>query len=229
MKRKLCLALDVSTMEEVRDLVSVTQDYVGVYKVGLELFTSVGPDVVRAIKANTDAKVFLDLKLHDIPTTMERAVRSAVRLKADFLTLHAAAGGEALTRCREVAHPDTRLKLLAVTVLTSDDGPDCLHRISSYVARATLSGIDSFVCSAKDVAFVRDVAPNAFTVTPGIRPAGTDRGDQKRVTTPAEAIKAGSDLLVVGRAIRDAKDPGEAALAILREMEEAAGLEGGLI
>lgn len=214
MKDSICLALDVRTQDHARKLVSETRDYVGVYKVGLELFSIAGPQLVRTLVQN-DIKVFLDLKLHDIPTTMARAIAAIGGLGVRYLTIHAAAGEEAMADCADAAEKVAGLRLLAVTVLTSDaQSRGTGNRISSYAMSAARSGIMGFVCSAKDIRHVRVAAPRSFVVTPGIRPEGSDHDDQKRVLTPVEALEAGSNLLVIGRPIRDAESPREAARAI---------------
>ena len=210
---KLCLALDVPNADAARNLVMQTRDIVDVYKVGLELFVAEGPDLVRSMVSRV---VFLDLKLYDIPTTMARATKMIRKLGVSYTTLHAAAGGEAMRACADEAGG---LRLLAVTVLTSEKqqrGTRTL--IKSRVRDAIGHGVSSFICAPTDCASVKSVAPGAFLVTPGIRPAGTSTDDQKRVSTPLGAVEAGSDMLVVGRAIRDAVDPREAARAIREEM-----------
>ena len=212
---KLCLALDVPNSDAARLLVHQTRDVVDVYKVGLELFAAEGPEFVRSMVSNR-YDVFLDLKLHDIPATMARSTRVIRELGVSYTTLHAAAGGEAMRKCALVAGA---LQLLAVTVLTSEKkGRGTRGKIERRVKEAIGHGVIGFICAGADCAFVRDVAPGAFLVTPGIRLAGTDANDQKRVSTPLAAVRAGSDMLVVGRAIRDASDPREAARAIREAM-----------
>ncbi|KPK14625.1 MAG: hypothetical protein AMJ62_12285 [Myxococcales bacterium SG8_38] len=224
---RIALALDVADLDLAKRLIAATREHVGVFKVGLELFTAAGPAAVETVAAS-GARCFLDLKLHDIPATMGRAVAQAASMGAAFLTVHAAAGPESLREARDRAGST---KLLAVTVLTSLDeaalkaigmtgGPSgAVERLASLAWQAGLRG---FVSSAQECADLRHLlGPEAFLVTPGIRPAGSGAGDQKRVTTPKRAIEAGADLLVVGRPIRDAADPRKAAADIANQVRAA--------
>jgi len=224
---RIALALDVADLDDAERLIELTREHVGVFKVGLELFTSVGPAAVDAVHA-VGAKCFLDLKLHDIPATMRRSVARAASMGVDYLTVHSMAGDESLSAAQDSAD-ETRL--LAVTVLTSLD-PAALGAIglegSPEVAALRLAklawkaGIGGFVASAHECVSLREAfGAEAFIVTPGIRPAGAASGDQRRVMTPADAIRAGADLLVIGRPIRDAADPTAAASAIAAEVEAA--------
>lgn len=197
------------------------------FKVGLELYLSAGNRIVEALK-NDGYSVFLDLKLHDIPNTVAGAVRSAASSGADMLTIHAAGGPAMLAAAAEAAsklsHPP---KLLAVSVLTSMDA-DQLHAIgvgsspAEQVQRlaelASHAGIDGLVASPEEIAQLRSAFPGLTLVIPGIRPAGSAVGDQKRIATPAAAIAAGADYLVIGRPITQAPDPALAAAAILDEI-----------
>jgi orotidine-5'-phosphate decarboxylase len=195
-------------------------------KVGLELFTNAGPAVVRALREQGKA-VFLDLKFHDIPATMAGACRAAARLGAALMTVHACAGGEALRAAREAAEEGAAAAglppptLLAVTVLTSWEAERfgrelaISEPVETYVARlaalAAAAGVGGVVCSPREVAALRAAHPEPFAlVTPGIRPAGSPRGDQARVMTPAAAIAAGASQLVIGRPISAAADPAAA-------------------
>ena len=224
---RIALALDVPNLDAAKRLIDQTRSAIGTYKVGLELFTAAGPSAVEAVRT-MGARCFLDLKFHDIPATMRRAVARAASMGVDYLTVHAAAGSEALEEASRSAG-DT--KLLAVTVLTSLDaralealgfegGPDdAVLRLGRLAWDAGLRG---FVASAQECAALRSrMGPKAFLVTPGIRPAGADAGDQKRVTTPAVALHAGADLLVIGRPIRDAADPALAAAQVHQEVQAA--------
>ncbi len=223
----VALALDVADLDAAERLIEATRKHVGVFKVGLELFTAAGPAAVQAVTA-AGARCFLDLKLHDIPETMGRAVAAASSMGVAYLTVHGAAGLESLTAARENAGPT---QLLAVTVLTSLDdaaletigmrgnAPSAVDRLAKLAWSAGLRG---FVSSARECANLRDrFGPEAFLVTPGIRPDGSAAGDQKRVMTPAKAIEAGADLLVVGRPIRDAADPAAAAADIANQVRQA--------
>lgn len=226
-KSHIALALDVAELDDARALIDQTRDSIGVFKVGLELFTGAGPAAVSAVH-DAGARCFLDLKLHDIPATMGRSVARANAMGVAFLTVHAAAGLESL---RVASQNAGETKLLAVTVLTSLDAP-ALEDIglagspqsaAERLARlAWDSGVRGFVTSPLECASLREaLGADAFICTPGIRPAGSALGDQKRVTTPADAIAASSNLLVVGRPIRDASSPAEAARAILQQVEAA--------
>jgi orotidine-5'-phosphate decarboxylase len=199
--------------------------------VGLELFVGAGPASL-AIGRDVGRPVFLDLKLHDIPETVERAVESAAALGVRYLTVHASGGKSMLERAARVAAKAQRpLTLLAVTMLTSLDASDLwaigvAGTASEHVVRlaklAWDAGIKGFVASPDEARALRDaLGREPLIVTPGIRPAGADTGDQKRVATPASAIGDGADLLVVGRPIRDAQDPLAAARAIGVEIEKA--------
>lgn len=226
-KSHIALALDVPDLEAAELLIKLTRPSVGVFKIGLELYTAVGPDAVRAVH-DAGAECFLDLKLHDIPATMGRSVERASAMGVAFLTVHAAAGEASL---RAAAEHAGSTNILAVTVLTSLDAAaldaiglegtpkTAADRLSRLAWEA---GVRGFVTSPLESAALRSsLGPEAFIVTPGIRPAGFAVGDQKRVTTPADAIGAGSNLLVIGRPIRDAADPGEAARAILQQVDAA--------
>jgi orotidine-5'-phosphate decarboxylase len=231
MRERLAFALDYPTLAEAEAGAARVADVVGVLKVGLELFVAEGPAAVR-VGTQLGNQVFLDLKLHDIPETVERAVATASQLGARYLTLHAAGGPRMLEAAAQRAEREgTGLKLLAVTVLTSLDASDLQATGVSasptdHVLRlgklARAAGIHGLVCSTAEVGALRGaLGPEAILVTPGIRPAGAAVGDQKRVGTPASALKDGSSLLVVGRPIRDAADPAGAARAILAEMSGA--------
>ena len=231
-RARLAVALDVPDLAAARVLAEQLQDRAGVFKVGLELFVSEGPAAVEAA-ASYGAAIFLDLKLHDIPRTVGAAVRSAGSLGARYLTLHALGGPAMIAAARDAAEATTseRTKLLAVTVLTSHDDAE-LRRIglgrgaSEEVLRlaemAIGAGADGVVCSPQEIVALRSLlGPQALIVTPGVRPAGSDKGDQARVATPGDAIRDGATLLVVGRPIVAAPDPRAAAEAILQEIAVA--------
>lgn len=230
-RKRLIVALDVPNANAAVQLVDQLGDTCQWFKVGLELFVAAGPAVIEPLVARGHS-VFLDLKLHDIPNTVAAAVRSATLLGVRMMTLHAAGGPAMLAAAREalngVANPP---QLLAVTVLTSMDQAQVnavgLERSPAeqvaLLARVGLeAGIHGFVCSPREVADLRALTgPEGVLVTPGIRPAGAAVGDQKRIATPAEALRQGASYLVVGRPITQAPNPAEAAEAILREMAEA--------
>jgi orotidine-5'-phosphate decarboxylase len=228
-REQLAFPLDVATLAEADGLLDQLHDEVGVFKVGLELFTAAGPAAVNAVHAR-QRRTFLDLKLHDIPATVERAVAAAADLGVTYLTVHAAAGPAALQAAARVAATSS-LRLLAVTVLTSADaetlaaiglqGP--VSEAVTRLARLALdAGIDGLVCAPSECTELRaQFGSEVLLVTPGVRPAGADAQDQKRVATPSAAIAAGADVLVVGRPIRDAVDPRAKARDIVREIAQA--------
>ncbi|MBK8258098.1 MAG: orotidine-5'-phosphate decarboxylase [Polyangiaceae bacterium] len=228
---RVAFALDYPTLAEASAGAALAAPAVGVLKVGLELFVREGPRAVE-IGAAHDRAVFLDLKLHDIPETVERAVHNAAALGARYLTLHASGGRAMLERAANAAaRAPSPLTLLAVTVLTSLDQSDLAslgtndsprEHVVRLARLAFDSGVTGFVTSAQEVAALREaVGPTAFLVTPGIRPVGAGAGDQKRVATPTSALQQGADLLVIGRPIRDASDPRAAAFAIVDEVAAA--------
>lgn len=230
---RLIVALDFPSADAAMELVDQLQGSCRWFKVGMELYYAAGNRVVEDLRKR-GFDVFLDLKLHDIPNTVARAVRTLSSVGASLLTVHAA-GGEAMLRAAAAAAvgPDAP-QLLAVTVLTSIDqeqlaGTGVPDSPETQVVRlATLakrSGINGIVCSPQEVHEVRGVMGSAANlVTPGIRPAGSDAGDQRRLATPAQALEAGASMLVVGRPITQAQDPARAAEAILGEM--ASGVSG---
>jgi len=226
--RKVAVALDNSGREEVLRLARALLGRVGVAKVGLEAFTAHGPALVADVQ-RIGMPVFLDLKLHDIPNTVERAARNAARLGVAMLTVHAS-GGEAMLRAAVAgaANAERPPAVLAVTVLTSLDDATLVDRgipggaagrVTAWAALAQRCGCAGVVCSPQEASGLRlALGPNMLLVTPGVRPAGASSGDQRRVATPREAIAAGADLLVVGRPITAAPDPVVAAELILAEM-----------
>jgi orotidine-5'-phosphate decarboxylase len=230
-RKRLIVALDVPDAASAEALIGQLENTCQWFKVGLELFIAAGPSIVELLTARGHS-VFLDLKLHDIPNTVASAVRSATRLGVKMMTLHAAGGPAMLTAARAaldgVVEPP---ELLAVTVLTSMDQAQ-VHAVGlkrspaaqvELLARMGLGvGIRGFVCSPQEVASLRALTgPEGVLVIPGIRPAGAAIGDQKRIATPAEALRLGASYLVVGRPITQAADPAETAEAILQEMAQA--------
>ncbi|MGI8917494.1 MAG: orotidine-5'-phosphate decarboxylase [Pyrinomonadaceae bacterium] len=231
---KLIVALDVQTAAEARELVNLLGSEVGMFKVGSQLFTAAGPEVVREI-VRSGNRVFLDLKFHDIPNTVARAAIEATRLGVTILNVHAGGGAEMMRRTAdavsEAASSEglSRPSIIAVTVLTSTDGPG-LHAVGvtktadaqvlKLAMLAANSGMDGLVASPLEVPAIRSAVPQTgfLIVTPGIRPRGVALNDQKRVTTPAAAIRAGADYLVVGRPITAAGDPVMAARMIVAEI-----------
>jgi orotidine-5'-phosphate decarboxylase len=230
-RESLIVALDAADAETARALVQKLGESVSFYKVGKELFTAVGPSIVRELAAS-GKKVFLDLKFHDIPNTVAGAVRSAASLGVSLLTVHASGGSRMLAAAAEAAaQSEAKPTVLAVTVLTSLATEDLdevgvtggveaqVLRLATLAIRAGCGGI---VASAQEATRLRQALGTAFTlVTPGIRPAGGVAADQARVVTPQAAIRAGADYLVVGRPITAAGNPAEAARAILQQIELA--------
>ena len=240
MSEKLIVALDVEASEAL-DLVRELHDVAGMFKVGSQLFTSNGPQIVKDILA-LDAKVFLDLKFHDIPHQVAGAARSAAELGVSLFTIHASGGSEMMRRAVDSVSEVTerrgtaRSKVLAISVLTSIDAailseigvtstPD--DQVLRLVRLAKESGLDGVVASPQEIQTIRNTVPSSdfLIVTPGIRPESDEsqtKEDQKRVATPASAIAAGASYLVVGRPITAAPDPREAALQIAAQMSLAA-------
>jgi len=225
---KLIVALDVPDVESGRALLDRLAGHVGLFKVGLQLFTAAGPGFVREI-VDRGESVFLDLKFHDIPNTVAGAVGSAAGLGVSLIDVHGLGGRAMVEAAAGAVSPGTRL--LAITVLTSHKegslgeigvpGP-----VSESVRRLALlakeAGADGVVASPHEVALIRKACgPDFLIVTPGIRPAGSAAGDQARAATPATALSAGADYIVVGRPITKADDPAAAADAIVKEMESA--------
>ncbi|HEX4337700.1 MAG TPA: orotidine-5'-phosphate decarboxylase [Polyangiaceae bacterium] len=231
-RQRLAFPLDYPDLATARRGAELVRESAGVLKVGLELFVREGPPAV-ALGAELGCDVFLDLKLHDIPATVDGAVASAAALGVRYLTIHAGGGPRMVEAAvRRAATDNPALVILAVTVLTSLDDADLGkmgiplsasdHALGLALA-AREAGAAGFVCSPSEVKRMRQAfGPDVVLVIPGIRPAGASVGDQKRTGTPREAIQDGADVLVVGRPIRDAQDPAAAARAIVEEIAEAA-------
>lgn len=231
-KFKLALALDnVSTIKEIETLVDQTSESIGVYKIGLEQFTRFGATVLSVVK-KTDCQIFLDLKFHDIPNTVAKAVASACDLGVHYLTIHTQGGIDMMKAAVEAAHKrsETPPSIVGVTLLTSIGADalksDLMIQVSpvDYVKHlatcALKAGLAGIVCSAADLPSVKPHLPEKFIkITPGIRPVGSEAGDQARIATPSEAIKNGATLLVIGRPITGAKNPGIAAHEILESIK----------
>ena len=233
-KDYIIFPLDVSTYDEAMKYVTLLKDSVGLFKVGLELFASQGPAILIGIREMTDAKVFLDLKLHDIPETMRRAFLAATQFSPEFISVHCDQGDGFL---KEVAENNPgKTKILAITLLTSlnsknlarlgfvDEYVKDLSRLVLLRARiAKEAGCQGIVCSGHEVALIKEELSDMIALTPGIRPEWSvvSKDDQKRIVTPASAVKNGADYIVVGRPIRDAKDPRDAAKRVAEEIESA--------
>ena len=229
----IAVALDAPDLETAARWAGLVTPHVSTVKVGLELYLRYGPDAVASVRGASGVQVFLDLKLHDIPATVAGAARAVARLRPALLTVHAAAGPAAIRAAAQAA-PDARI--VAVTVLTSLGESD-LSRIGlagpvSDAARrlavlAVEAGAGGLVCSPQEVAAVRaEVGDDVLLITPGVRPAGSEMHDQARVATPEEALRAGADLLVIGRPITGAADPGAAAAGIAASLRRAEVMRG---
>ncbi len=233
-KKKIILALDVEDTAQAHHWVDLLKDYVGLFKVGQQLFTSAGPGVVEAVKAS-GGRVMLDLKFHDIPATVSRAGEVAVRLGAAMFTLHASGGLEMMQRTVNAVETTAKQlrtakpRILAVTILTSF-GQEELRRIGmrrpleeEVVLLAKLAQkakVDGVVASAREVRLIRESCGDDFLiVTPGIRPSGAMPEDQKRVLTPKEAIAQGANYIVIGRPILKSRDPVKVAKDIIKEID----------
>jgi orotidine-5'-phosphate decarboxylase len=226
-RQRLIVALDVSTATAARKIVAAVGDSAHAYKVGMQLYTAEGPDIVREL-VSAGRRVFLDLKYHDIPNTVAAAVKQAVLLKVSMLTVHAAGGGKMLKAAVEAAQGSHRVQVLAVTVLTSLDETELgmigirgaiLDQVLRMAALALSNGCHGVVASAQEAGALREeFGSNFVIVTPGVRPAGSGPHDQARVVTPAEAIAAGASHIVVGRPITEAVDPAGETRAILGQM-----------
>ena len=227
-RERLIVALDVSSAAAAQKIVAAVGDSAFTYKVGKQLFTAEGPQIVRDLVAS-GRQVFLDLKYHDIPSTVASAVREAAKLHVSMLTVHASGGGRMLRAAVDAArNMNPSLMVLAVTVLTSLDDSDLekmgvrgkvVDQVLRLSALAIADGCDGVVASAQEATELRNELDGEFLiVTPGVRPAGMGRGDQVRVVTPAEAIAAGATHIVVGRPITQAADPAAEARAILGQI-----------
>jgi orotidine-5'-phosphate decarboxylase len=229
-KNRLIFALDVPGKKEAKHYAKVLEGVVGCFKVGLELFISEGPDIVKMIQDQSAANIFLDLKLHDIPATVRGALRSAKKLGVRYITIHSTEGEEILETAQEVK--GSGLEVLAVTVLTSTSASslaslgirediNAAALVLDRAIRAQNSGCAGVVCSGEEAKLVKSKCGGDFKiVVPGIRPewAHVSGDDQNRIATPSQAIEDGADMIVVGRPIRDANDPREAAQKIIEEI-----------
>ncbi len=225
---RLMVALDLPTAAQALAFVDTLESQALWFKVGLELYLAAGPSIVTTLR-NRGFHVFLDLKLHDIPNTVASAIRSVTSLGASLLTIHAAGGPDMLAAAEQAASLPGAPRLLAVTVLTSMD-TDNLHAIGVHdnpatqvlrLARLTQSScIEGLVCSPAELPLLRrELGPGPLLVVPGIRPLGSDPGDQRRIATPASALADGASMLVVGRPITQSPNPAAALAAILAELD----------
>jgi len=232
-RKRLIFPLDVSDLKKARSWVRKLKDHVGVFKIGLELFVAEGPPAIEMVREESQADIFLDLKLHDIPATMQKAAHRASLAGVDLLTVHMLAGREAVKKT--VAAVEGGTKVFAVTILTSHTRAELMEigyspELSRDPQEAVLwlarlayrAGCHGIVCSGKEVAAVKEAFKHLRVIVPGVRPSwASATHDQVRVVTPYEAILAGADYLVIGRPIREASDPVAAAAKILEEMKQA--------
>ncbi len=220
MKNKLIVALDVSSFKKAKKLVDRLSPCVNIFKVGSELFTCCGPQILRYITKKRK-KIFLDLKFFDIPNTIEKACLAAARHNVFMLTLHASGGREMLKKAADAFGGNKKRPLLiGVTVLTSMKTKNVTKDVIKLVGIAKKAGLDGVVSSPKETKQIKKTyGKKMVIVNPGVRPAWAKKDDQKRITTPKEAIQNGADFIVVGRPITKAKDPQKAAKNILKEME----------
>jgi orotidine-5'-phosphate decarboxylase len=226
-KDRIIVALDLPSADAALKMVDTLGDSATFYKIGLQLFCAEGPSIVRSVQQR-GKKVFLDLKFNDIPNTVAGAVNSVAALGVDMLTIHAGGGRSMMAAALEAAsHAQKHPLVLGVTVLTSMDEPT-LHsvgvrslptqQVENLATLAHAAGLRGLVCSPEEVAAIRKLLPQIKLVVPGIRPAGSDKGDQTRVATPAKAVRDGADYLVIGRPITTAPDPRTAFARILEEL-----------
>src|SRR5580704_6587703 len=224
----IALALDAPDLETAARWAALVTPHVSTVKIGLELYLRYGPDAVASVRGASGVDIFLDLKLHDIPATVAGAARAVARLRPALLTVHAAAGPAAIRAAAEAA---PGAKVVAVTVLTSLGEADLsgiglAGPVSEAARRLAALAVDAgargLVCSPQEVAALRaEVGDDIMLITPGVRPAGAAVNDQARVATPEEALRAGADLLVIGRPITGAADPGAAAAAIAASLRRS--------
>ncbi len=238
LRKKIIIALDVKTEEQAVDLVKELKDYTGAFKIGLELFNSIGPRIIESVKDAGAERIFLDGKFHDIPNTVSGAARAAVRMGVWMFNIHVSGGFDMMESARLAAHEEAeRLKIdpplmIGVTVLTSI-GQDTLHSqlkinsdLNDYVLHlaelARQAGLDGVIASAREAKRIKESCGSDFlVVTPGIRPSWASANDQIRIITPHEALENGSDYLIIGRAITSASNKVSAAEKIIAEIELA--------
>jgi len=234
-KEKICVALDVDNLSDAKKIVKSLKDYVGIFKIGFQLFSKEGPRSVQSIKL-MGAKVFLDLKFHDIPNTVANAAKIATRLGVDMFNMHASGGSEMMRAAVDAANEEAQKNgvprpiILAVTVLTSINEDilakelrvnfDVKKQVVHFAKLAQLSNVSGVVASPKEIRAIRKKCGDSFTIlTPGIRPSwSAGKDDQKRITTPSDAVQLGANYIVIGRPILKAADPVDAAQKIIEEI-----------
>ena len=225
---RVFVALDVANAEEAREMVRRLEGAATSFKIGLQLFCNAGPGFVEEL-AGRGLRIFLDLKFHDIPNTVAGAVRSVASLGAAMINLHCSGGMAMMRAAREALPPESGAALLGVTVLTSLDDDDLRNlgvahtsggQVLLLARMAQDAGLDGVICSPREIETIRsEVGDDFLLVTPGIRPAWAAAGDQKRITTPRDAIAAGASALVIGRPVTGAPEPAEAMAKVLQEIE----------
>jgi orotidine-5'-phosphate decarboxylase len=224
--KPIFVAIDTPDVHRAAGIARSVQGVAGGLKLGLEFFCANGEEGVLRL-AERETPVFLDLKFHDIPNTVAKAVRAIAHLQPAILTVHASGGKAMMAAAREAAPPQT--KVVGVTVLTSLDGVDLgsigvsgspAEQVRRLTELAIEAGIDGIVCSGEEVAAARDIWPEGFFVVPGVRPAGSAVADQKRVVTPRQALDDGASVLVIGRPITEANDPTRAIREIAQSLED---------
>jgi len=231
-KERLILALDVDTVEKIRVLVRQLSELVGIFKVGPRVFTRYGPKIIEIIQRE-GARVFYDAKFYDIPSVVEKAAQVVGEMGVDMFTMHTLGGSEMMRRAASAAkEKNSKIKAIGVTILTSLDSSAVRRELGIekslreevlHLARlARGAGLDGVVSSPQELESLRRAfGRNILLVVPGIRPKGMKKGDQRRVMTPAEAVKRGADFLVLGRPVLEAEDPGKVLEKILEEIEDA--------
>lgn len=228
-KNKLIIALDnIESIRKMRSLIEVTSPYAGWYKVGLETITAFGANLVIDVVKSFNAKVFSDVKFHDIPNTVAKATGKLGAFNSDMFNVHCSNG---VTAMKAAAEKKGDSLILGVTVLTSHTDEECIHifgdtvenKVLKFASDAVIAGLDGIVCSSKELQMLSkyDRFDKLYKITPGIQPAGMIKNDQQRVMTPAEAIKLGASALVIGRAITESENSRNTAKMILEEITEA--------
>lgn len=219
-KEKIIIALDVNTIKDLERLLSILSPHVRIFKVGMELFYSCGPKALDVIR-KYDKEIFLDLKFYDIPNTVKNSAKAVTRLGVFMFNVHASGGGDMMKAALEGAGEESekmgidRPRILGVTVLTSMEARG--EQVLGLAKLAKEAGLDGVVASPKEAALIRkEIGKDFLIVTPGARPEGSEKGDQKRTATPKEAFSAGADYIVIGRPITKAKDPLKAITSIMQ-------------
>lgn len=219
-KEKIIIALDVNTIKDLGRLLDTLSPHVGIFKVGMELFYACGPKALDVIR-KYDKEIFLDLKFHDIPNTVKNSAKAVTRLGVFMFNVHASGGGDMMKAALEGTREESekmgidRPRILGVTVLTSMEALQ--EQVLGLAKSAKEAGLDGVVASPREAALIRkEIGKDFLIVTPGVRPEGSEKGDQKRIATPKEAFHAGADYIVIGRPVTKAKDPLKAITSIIQ-------------